>query len=163
MTVAAVALAAMGISLVAMTVVDLWALVGTVLAAPGDDGMTVIVTLAIAGVLVAIMLVVGAIGGLQVAVALRILRRIRWAWIEGSAMALVGAAFAVVSLASTDAADPSVLRTVEPMLAGATIAGAVVVIGGLLVHRPWFGRLYLPQSDDDAPFWLRRSLRNRWP
>ena len=161
MVAAAIVLIALGAVLAATWLLELVALAGSVAAEIRDavDGMTALVTIIIAGFAGGVMLAAGAIGGLEILVALRIWQRNRWAWVEAIAISVAGLALAAMGLVGSPGADAEARAlTFQPAWAVPAIAGHVFVIVATVLGRPWFGRLGWPKTREEAPFWLR----GRW-
>ena len=158
-SVAAVVLAGMGTPLVALTALDLADLVAAYVSGTHVDGMTALVVSVMTVIAAGIILAVIAVGALMVVVAVRIWRGVRWAWIEGCGAAVAGALLAGVAALSADPEDGPLRARLDAILGVASLVGALIVVGALVIARSWFGRLYLPRNAREAPFWLRGRFR----
>lgn len=155
---AAIVLIVLGGGLVASSLVDLSALAGSLAAEVRDavDGMTALVTMIIAVIAAGLILAGGAIGLLEIVVAARLWQRVRWAWIEASAVSVVGLVVAWIVMSDPPAASEP-MGSLHGAWTVAAIAGHAFVMVAVLLSRKWFGRLSWPTTDADAPFWLRRG------
>jgi small-conductance mechanosensitive channel len=153
-TVAAVLLATLGIGLAAGAVLDIGAGVLGVLGEPAVDGMTQLVLWLAAAFLGAILLAMLAVAALHGYASWRIWRGVNWGWIEGLAISVVGALFALTMFGLTDEGRPAL----TPGLVLALV-GYACVVGGIVAARGWFPPVRFPMDPSRAPWWMRRPRR----
>jgi hypothetical protein len=153
--VASVLLVMLGGVMAAIGVTTLGVPVASLVGEPAVDGMTKLVQLIVAAFLGGILLLLLLFAAAHFYAAWRIWQGINWGWVEGSAVSVIGGAFAILTLGLADGGRFQISSTLLLVVGG--YAGAV---GAIQACRSWLGPVRFPMNREKAPWWMR--IADRW-